>query len=1273
FRTGVPVVAKSWDLHPTTFSASLADVDFSMEGIYFRAAEIEVQLSPVDLVLGVARFRDVAVRGLTLKGKIPERWLESDPNEPTPQLHEFPNLAAKHLKALNALLAKNRIAFTELALENANLDFSNLKVSNLNFRVINQSRGQARAELSLDSVEVPGKLATTPDVSLSVSLVSEPKNLYAFLVRKMEVGSPGHPDAPPAVALSGKVPGRLASRLNVNLRDVNTLLQSGTWTRGYYQSSLSGTIAGTASLEYQNGKSWQVIVEDLVANRLVYDVYKLERLESAFEYNNKNKLTLRKALLTLPASLSDPSAWGQKLALTEIRFKDGGVIEGSLNTEELSLCSIMIATGVNECFAGFQVNGPATFSGTLSPLKLAAKTDWNISAATVYTEPEIPGHRAQAPLLHTKPAKFVADVMVYDKHLTVTQANMAWATSNVALKGEIKYIPTRVELDLNANGLELSHALSDFMDLPVSGVAALKAKILYDYALPSRPERTKVFGSIEVDKLTYADQPIGQLNAPLLYEKADLNIGPASLASGGGTAILRGVLQNRPGGKSRLEASATLRRYEISILSGSGTNVVRGFYTGVLRLDGFLSENATQTGIRGRINGALDSGEVLGVGLNRIEGTMSLKGTDLILDELTGIKNKRTLRANGVVSPKAGLSYVNFEGADLDVVNLGWDRQIESLFSAGRVSLAGKWSDRDGYKITGTLSGLADPTYQYGNGTFEASGDNESLRYRVSLKDHFAMSASGRYSGDKLNFQDVDVSLKNQGIFLALSYLNEWREKVDLQTMGAVNVKYGTSSGSATIEDLRLRRHNATGRWSDLFTLKGKHNFQWDKSGVRGERFVAETSAGTLNVNPSGTQVSATGKWPAELVDIVIPDFVRLRDGYADGTLALGLPFSIASIRGNLNLNGISVGVKGLGRYGQNTTGLLEFKDSRILFNNFRSSFGGGHVEISGEYKLDWQNPGVYLNANLSNAEFVFIDQVPAVTSGSVVLSGSSYPFDVRGRVTISDGLYASESASSDTAVVTTGDPVLNFDVAIDLGSKFAVRNSLISTNATGAMRLTGTDLNPSFVGIVQLENGRVFARDNEFKIIRGVVDFPASSRNIFINVTANTDIKTSDQTYSVTLNATGTTASPNIEFQSNPPLSLPDIASLLAFGVVRSDDSIEDTSLADTARAEALQTIFGKTIGSTLRNKAGLDVRVSARSDLASQGQTIPKVTVVRKLSKKVTATFGRSLDFSRPENNVQIDYELLRNVNVSGVWENPKPKESSVGFDLRFRWDVK
>jgi autotransporter translocation and assembly factor TamB len=159
-------------------------------------------------------------------------------------------------------------------------------------------------------------------------------------------------------------------------------------------------------------------------------------------------------------------------------------------------------------------------------------------------------------------------------------------------------------------------------------------------------------------------------------------------------------------------------------------------------------------------------------------------------------------------------------------------------------------------------------------------------------------------------------------------------------------------------------------------------------------------------------------------------------------------------------------------------------------------------------------------------------------------------------------------------------------------------------------------------------------------------------------------------------MKVTGSVPNLNIELSSDPSLPERDIVNLLAFGITRAEvTTIEDGSVDKAAQVEALQALFGKALGNKLDKTTGFQVRLKASRD-QNQSTTIPKVTVVRKLSDRMTATFGQSLEATTPDQDLQVDYRLLENMNLTGVWEKKTSSNTttdSVGVDLRFRFDLK
>jgi translocation and assembly module TamB len=301
---------------------------------------------------------------------------------------------------------------------------------------------------------------------------------------------------------------------------------------------------------------------------------------------------------------------------------------------------------------------------------------------------------------------------------------------------------------------------------------------------------------------------------------------------------------------------------------------------------------------------------------------------------------------------------------------------------------------------------------------------------------------------------------------------------------------------------------------------------------------------------------------------------------------------------------------------------------------------------------------------------------------GSLQLTGANQPYLLRGTLSILDGLYAKELSSDNTSIsnASTQEATLLLDIKTEMMNNFQIKNSLISAQSSGSLLIGGTNLAPVFQGSLNIEKGYLYARDQTFTISRGTANFQKSIRPA-VTLQANTAIRYNNSDYKIDLYANGQASDLKLDFKSEPPLSTQDIVSLLTFGFIRSDieknefnnsANTEGGGLIQSAGLEAFQAIFGKKIGSNLNKTTGFQVSLGTKLD-HSQQEAITKVEVMRKLGKKTTATFGRSLNVNKPENNFQVDYKLFKNMNLTGVWESPEPEEQSMGADIRFKFDLK
>jgi hypothetical protein len=298
------------------------------------------------------------------------------------------------------------------------------------------------------------------------------------------------------------------------------------------------------------------------------------------------------------------------------------------------------------------------------------------------------------------------------------------------------------------------------------------------------------------------------------------------------------------------------------------------------------------------------------------------------------------------------------------------------------------------------------------------------------------------------------------------------------------------------------------------------------------------------------------------------------------------------------------------------------------------------------------------------------------VSTGDFELSGKEKPFLLKGKARVEKGLLRKEFNGSGIKTTLLEKPFVTFDIPFEVLSGFQVKNSLADAYITGKGRLLGNELSPIISGRFDVVKGNLLAKDNEFLISFARVQLPEDPGFDPININVQASVVKSYQgiDYRIFLSAEGNPDDLRLNFRSEPGLSQRELIALLTLGYVPQEQPLsgQGGTIAQSASAEAFQLLFGQALGKGIQKQTGFEVRVGTAANL-KQEDTIPKVSVYRKLGDRLSATFGRSLDVSRPENNFKIDYRLLKNLNLTGVWENPEENRHSLGLDLRLEFEIK
>jgi translocation and assembly module TamB len=215
-------------------------------------------------------------------------------------------------------------------------------------------------------------------------------------------------------------------------------------------------------------------------------------------------------------------------------------------------------------------------------------------------------------------------------------------------------------------------------------------------------------------------------------------------------------------------------------------------------------------------------------------------------------------------------------------------------------------------------------------------------------------------------------------------------------------------------------------------------------------------------------------------------------------------------------------------------------------------------------------------------------------------------------------------------------------------------------------MIIKGTVSNPILFGRLESNDGYIYFRNNEFRIIHASADFTDPHRiKPILNLTAETSMKG----YTIRLNLEGETDRFNLSLSSDPPLEEVDILSLLTVGQLgKQTKGLEGGIGAGTATS----FITGKQqdiIEERVRALTGID-RFQVEPYVSKLTGTVePRVTVSERLiGDKVFVTYTTSIG-STEEQILKVEYLLDRNISLIGT----RDERGSVGGDVKFRFEFK
>lgn len=354
------------------------------------------------------------------------------------------------------------------------------------------------------------------------------------------------------------------------------------------------------------------------------------------------------------------------------------------------------------------------------------------------------------------------------------------------------------------------------------------------------------------------------------------------------------------------------------------------------------------------------------------------------------------------------------------------------------------------------------------------------------------------------------------------------------------------------------------------------------------------------------------------------------------------------------------IAVKGFPQAIENINTPIEFSKSKIFLSDITGQLG--QSDVTGLGQIDLLGPKnilVNLRAVADNVELNFPDKISTSGKANVLFSGNWLPYNLKIDYKVMHGLVEKdfEAGTNQSTSITASSflpakqieklsPSLALDIDVDVTQGIIIKNKLIEGEAKGLLNISGSPESPIIKGKIDIQPGsKLIFKDTPFNIQTASINFQQTKEiNPDIYISANSRI--SD--YDVNLLVQGSAKNLSIKPTSQPPLSEPDLFSLLALGVTsKSDHNLSSDTQQKQTGLEVLAAISNQSqLNKKIQEKLGLTVQLAPSID-STKNIAVPKVVVSKKISNKINASYSKP--FTGNDQNQEIKLQYLYNNNLS------------------------
>ncbi len=404
-----------------------------------------------------------------------------------------------------------------------------------------------------------------------------------------------------------------------------------------------------------------------------------------------------------------------------------------------------------------------------------------------------------------------------------------------------------------------------------------------------------------------------------------------------------------------------------------------------------------------------------------------------------------------------------------------------------------------------------------------------------------------------------------------------------------------------------------------------------------GKLQVQVVTAGTLKSPTFSGQVGMDGGRLSLREPRIVADSLTARLGFT--------PDKISIQRFSGTLNGGMVDAKGTIGYRH---GILNDFDVKVNFQDFFLDFPKGLKSAS--------------NGNLT----ITSAGEAILASGNVQVLESSYrePFAVGGQ--LMSYLKSQQIISTASKTPSLLDRI-RLDITLQAETPLLVQNNIARVEADANLKLVGRFREPSLIGRAALyEGGEIIMNQRFYYIDRGTITLNNQAR---IDPELDVQAQTKVGDYDITLQLTGPLERLVTTLTSEPPLSEPDILSLLLTGRTASNTEVQGEEVR-MARTQALSLLAGQAGGEIARGAQQALHLSTVRIDpglIASEPDAGTWLTLGEDITKDLS--FGYSMNLvNAGEQAWAAQYKITRRFTTQATRQSDNAYRFEIRQDLHF-----